>query len=151
MLDDDFVCYARTRLEPALEILEREQRIDLLGGEVVNLPSFRAHDYGDAPLHPTDRPSRYPPGTKLASLTVYDKVPNFYIARTEGLRRVGWDPRIKRLDHADFFTRAKGVLTSVIDPEMKILHAQTPYLESYLEKRYDVRQDRLILRMKYYR
>jgi len=66
------------------------------------------------------------------------------------LKLVGWDERIKRLDHADFFTRAKGVLVTVYNPEFKILHAQTPFDRHYLSKRYDLGQDRLVLRMKYY-
>jgi len=150
LLDDDFVFYGRTRLETRLELLEKESRIDLLGGEVVNLPSFRAADYGDADLFPTERASRLPQGTKIGSLIVYDKIPNFYIARTERIRLVGWDPRIKRLDHADFFTRAKGVLTSVLDPEMKILHAQTPYMRPYMDKRRDAAADWEYLMQKHY-
>ena len=83
-------------------------------------------------------------------MAVHDKVANFYIARTESIRKVGWDPQIKRLDHADFFTRAKGVLTTVFDPAFKVLHARTPFDRDYMRKRLDVQSDREILRRKYY-
>jgi len=150
LLDDDFVFYAETKIEEQLTLLEKEPRIDLLGGEVVNLPSFKANDYRNAVLHPTDAESILPAGSEIAGLTVYDKVPNFYVARTESVRKVGWDKRIKRIDHADFFTRAKGRIVSVYNPEMKILHAQTPYNDDYMRHKRDVTADRLVIRMKYY-
>ncbi|WP_297525002.1 glycosyltransferase [Sulfurovum sp.] len=150
LLDDDFIFYAETKLEEALNILEHEPAIDIMGGEVVNLPSFKAADYRDARLHPTDKASLIPQGTLLSGLPVYDKIPNFYIARTERLKLVGWDARIKRLDHADFFTRAKGTLVTVMNGQFKILHAQTPHNRPYMQKRYDVKQDSAVLKMKYY-
>ncbi len=150
LLDDDFIFYTETKLEEALNILEHEPAIDIMGGEVVNLPSFKAAGYRDARLHPTDKASLIPPGTLLSGLPVYDKIPNFYIARTERLKLVGWDTRIKRLDHADFFTRAKGILVTVMNKEFKILHAQTPHNRTYMQKRYDVKQDSAVLKMKYY-
>ncbi|WP_294950887.1 hypothetical protein [Sulfurovum sp.] len=63
---------------------------------------------------------------------------------------MGWDARIKRLDHADFFTRAKGTLVTVMNGQFKILHAQTPHNRPYMQKRYDVKQDSAVLKMKYY-
>ena len=150
LLDDDFIFYALTRLEEALERIEKEEKIDIMGGEVINLPSFRSADYRHARLHRTDAGSLMPPGSRMGGLPVYDKVPNFYIARTQRLKLVGWDARIKRLDHADFFTRAKGVLLTVYNKEFKILHAQTPHNTTYMRKRHEVEQDRMVLRMKYY-
>ena len=67
-----------------------------------------------------------PPGSFINGLPVYNKVANFYIGRTERIRLVGWNPALKRLDHADFFTRALGILTTVFNPNLKCLHAQTP-------------------------
>ncbi|WP_292663811.1 glycosyltransferase [Nitratifractor sp.] len=150
LLDDDFIFYRETKLEEALQRMEKNRQIDIMGGEVVNLPSFKALEYKNAGLHPTESRSLIAPGTLIDGMPVYDKVPNFYIARTERLRLVGWDPRIKRLDHADFFTRAKGVLLTVMNKELKVLHAQTPHNRAYMQKRHDIQQDRTVLRMKYY-
>ena len=150
LLDDDFIFYGQTKLEEALALMEREESIDIMGGEVVNLPSFRSVDYRHAQLHRTEATSLLPLGSQIAALPVYDKVPNFYISRTKRLKLVGWDARIKRLDHADFFTRAKGVLLTVYNKEFKILHAQTPHNTRYMRKRHEVEQDRMILKMKYY-
>jgi len=150
LLDDDFIFYADTKLEESLQIMENEPSIDIMGGEVVNLPSFKASEYTVARLYPTKARSLLAPGTLVAGLPVHDKVPNFYIARTERLRLVGWDEHIKRLDHADFFTRAKGVLLTVMNKKFKILHAQTPHNRPYMKKRHETKQDQLVIRMKYY-
>lgn len=150
LLDDDFVFYRETKLESALKKLMMHPEIDIMGGEVVNLPSFKSTDYSKANLHPTNAKAILELGSIVGGMPVYDKVPNFYIARTERLKLVGWDARIKRLDHADFFTRAKGVLTTVYNDKFKILHAQTPFNKYYMTKRHDIDQDRLVLKMKYY-
>jgi len=151
LLDDDFVFYRHTRLQPVLETLERQPKIDIVGGEVLYLPFYRKIDYSGGGLHPTTAKSVLPAGSEIGGLTVHDKVANFYVARTESIRKVGWDPAIKRIDHADFFTRAKGVLVTVFDPAFKILHARTPFDRAYLKKRYDLDRDREVLRRKYYR
>lgn len=150
LLDDDFVFYGETNLEPAIVIMDEYREIDIMGGEVLNLPSFKSVDYRQAKLHPTKERSVMPEGSSIAGIPVFDKVPNFYIARTEQLKLVGWDKRIKRLDHADFFTRAKGVLVTVFNHQFKVLHAQTPFNETYMKKRNDVDEDRKILYEKYY-
>lgn len=150
LLDDDFVFYKKTALEPAMRLMETHPAIDIMGGEVVNLPSFKSADYKYANLHPTKVTSVLPSGSEVGGLKVYDKVPNFYVARTQRLKLVGWDKRIKRLDHADFFTRAKGVLVTVFNPHFKVLHAQTPFERNYMGKRYDTVQDRAVLMGKYY-
>ena len=150
LLDDDFIFYSETKLEAAMQLMEQNPEIDIMGGEVVNLPSYKASEYKNAGLHPTSAQSLRAPGTMVRGMPVYDKVPNFYIARTERLKLVGWDARLKRLDHADFFTRAKGVLLSVMNKAFKILHAQTPHNRAYIQKRHDVKQDYAVLQMKYY-
>jgi hypothetical protein len=76
---------------------------------------------------------------------VCDKISNFYIARAERLRLVGWDSSLKRIDHADFFTRALGVLVTVFDPDLRCLHAQTPFDVNYMAHRSDDHADRVIL------
>ena len=42
------------------------------------------------------------------------------------------------------------MLLTVYNPDMKILHAQTPFNEKYMERKGDLDQDRMILRLKYY-
>ena len=42
------------------------------------------------------------------------------------------------MDHADFFTRALGVLTTVFNPDLRCLHARTPFDAEYMSKRMDL-------------
>lgn len=151
LLDDDFVFYRHTRVAPVLEKLQKLPEVDIIGGDVIYLPFYRKIDYTKAAIHPTNAMPLKAPGTRISDMRVHDKVANFYIARTDSIRKVGWDPQIKRLDHADFFTRAKGVLLTVFDPDFNVLHARTPFDREYMGKRLDIDQDRLVLGDKYYR
>jgi glycosyltransferase involved in cell wall biosynthesis len=151
VLDDDFVFYRHTRFETSLEIMEDHPGIDIIGGEVIDLPFFESADYSREGLFPTEAKATMPAGNSIGGLPVYDKVANFFIARTDRIRLVGWDPRLKRVDHADFFTRAKGILTTVFNKNMKCLHAKTPFDTAYMEKREDIGDDLLLLRYRYSR
>lgn len=151
LLDDDFVFYHRTGLRAALVAMMQYPEIDIMGGTVLQLPHFHASDYRAAGLYPTAAAPVRPLGSRIGPFPVYDKVPNFYIARTERLRLVDWDPQIKRQDHADFFTRARGVLISVYNAELRCLHAQTPFNAHYMQHRRDLDADMALLRWRYYR
>ncbi len=150
LLDDDFVFYRKTVLANALEAMDNCSEIDIMGGVTVNLPLYRVVDYKEAKLFPVKKESLKVKGTFVAGFPVYDKIANFYIARTDRLKLVAWDSNLKRLDHADFFTRAKGVLLSVYNKEFKVLHAQTPYNDAYMKKRFSIEDDQKRLRDKYY-
>ena len=150
LLDDDFIFYRKTDLGPAVKKMDKYAEIDILGGEVVDLPLYTSAEYKQASLHPTIQGPTMPYGSTIGGMAVQDKVANFYIGRTERIKQVGWDDHIKRLDHADFFTRAKGVLTSVSDPEFKVLHAQTPFNKTYMNKRNAFKEDQKLIFEKYY-
>ncbi len=150
LLDDDFIFHRHTQVQPLMKKLEKHPEIDIIGGDVIYLPFYRKINYTKAGIHPTKARSVVQPGTEIDGMIVHDKVANFYIARTESICKVGWDPQIKRLDHADFFTRAKGVLTTVFEKEFKVLHARTPFDKPYMQKRLDIEEDRKILLKKYY-
>ena len=100
LLDDDFIFNRHTQVRPVMEKLEHLDDVDIIGGDVIYLPFYRKVDYAQAGLHPTEAMSVVQPGTQIDGMMVHDKVANFYIARTESIRKVGWDPMIKRLDHA---------------------------------------------------
>ena len=145
VLDDDFIFYRATRLRPALDRLARNSAIDVLGGQLVDLPYLRIRRPPLGQIFHTDARPLVPIGSTLDGLLVCDKVANFYLARTDRLRLVGWTPELRRIDHADFFTRALGVLVSVFDPELRCLHAQTPFDRHYMAHRTDDHADRAIL------
>ncbi len=98
---------------------------------------------------PNEKENKVPKGTDINGLIVYEKTANFWLGRTDRIRQVGWDPRLKRLDHADFFTRAKGQIISVYNPVMEVLHAPTHFNEDYLKIRHDYKQDTQVLADRY--
>jgi GT2 family glycosyltransferase len=44
LLDDDFIFYDRTDLEPAMEAMMNQPKIDIMGGQVINLPLLNSAD-----------------------------------------------------------------------------------------------------------
>ena len=149
-LDDDFIFFKKTKLDDSLNLIDSDQRIDILGGKVIDLPLFTIHDYSKIGLYPTESKPVAPIGSKISGLPVYDKVPNFFICRTDRVRKVGWDNNLKRLDHADFFTRARGVLLTVYNENFACLHAPTPFDGKYMKFRNDCAIDRLIIMKKFF-
>ena len=145
-LDDDFLLYGGSRLGAALAALDQYPQLDLVGGRVIDLPLFISHDFHGAALFSTDAPSKIAPGTRFGPVEVLDKVPNFFLARTRSVRSVGWNPRLKRLDHADFFTRAKGRIVSGMLDEFRVLHLRDPFNTAYRAFRDDVAADIAYLR-----
>jgi len=150
ILDDDFIIDRNAGFESAIAIMEAHPEIDIMGGKVIYLPFYSARDYSKGSLWPTEAKPTMPAGSQIGGLPVYNKVANFYIGQTERVRLVDWDPALKRIDHADFFTRAMGVLTTVFNPSLKCLHAQTPFDKVYMKKRKDFMADRLLLISRYY-
>jgi Glycosyl transferase family 2 len=139
LLDDDFVFYRHTRLAPAVAAMEAHREIDIMGGQVVNLPFYRKLPVSlEGPLYPTHSVPRLPIGSKIGEFEVAAKVPVFFVARRERVALVPWDPGATRSGHADFFTRAWGVLTTVYNPQLRCLHAKTPFAAAYMAMRLDL-------------
>ena len=149
MLDDDYVFFRGTRLGSALKLMEEHPEIDIMGGRVIELPLRRRRRLPEGEIFTTPAVPRTPLGSQVAGLRVVDKVPTFFVARRERLRLVGWDPRLKRTDHADFFTRALGTLTTVFNPDLECLHARTPFDRHYMRKRMDLAESLEILEERY--
>ena len=149
-LDDDFLAWRGTSLAAALDALTRHPLLDLVGGKVIDLLLFITHDFRAATLFPTNADPKLAPGTRLGSVEILDKVPNFFLARTEAVRAVGWNSRLKRLDHADFFTRARGRIASGMLDAFRILHLRDPFDAAYRVFRDDAAADLAYLRRTYF-
>jgi hypothetical protein len=80
-----------------------------------------------------------------------DKVPNFFLARTAAVRSVAWDPALKLIEHADFFTRARGLIVSAQWNGWRILHRRDPFDRDYLEFRQNLASSQAHLERKYRR
>ena len=148
-LDDDFLLYGGSRVGAALMTLRDHPEIDLIGGRVIDLPLMIEHDFRNARLHPTAATSVVPTGTRIGDVEILDKVPNFFLARTESVLAVGWDKQLKRLDHADFFTRAKGRIVSGLLRHFRVLHLRDPFNAYYRAHRDRIDDDLALLAAKY--
>lgn len=147
-LDDDFVFFRKTDICSVIKQLEAFNEIDIVGGMVIDLPLYNKHERATG-LYKHSTRSLVPVGSSIGGLEVRDKVFNFFVGRTESIRSVNWDSSLKRLDHADFFTRAKGQLVSVYNPNFRVLHVRDPFEFAYLKKRRDVDNDFAYLHSKY--
>lgn len=150
VLDDDFLVYWGTSLAGVIATLDRNPQLDIVGGPVVDLPLGRKQDARSSPIYPTRAQPLSPLGSKVEQVIVRDKVPNFFVARSDRLRLVGWDPALKRLDHADFFTRARGVLLTAYDDRFRCLHLPTPFDQAYMARRSSLDDDAAILNERYF-
>ncbi len=136
LLDDDFVFSHRQNLGELMDTMRRHLDIDILGGRCIDLPLYIVHSFQNMSVFSTNSEPKTPIGTKFDGHSVVDKVQNFFVGRTETIKKVKWKPELKINEHTEFFTRARGELTTVFHSRMKILHAKTPFDIAYLQKRF---------------
>ena len=60
-----------------------------------------------------------------------------------------WDPKIRMVDHNDFFSRAAGVLVFVQDASIPVFHARTPWNRTFTVHCEDVQPDLAYLGQKW--
>lgn len=149
MTDDDMVLLPDFDVQRPIDYLTRHPEVDVVGGRVVHLPLGRTADYSTAALHAYRGEPRVRAGTIIDGLPVAYKVPNFYVARTDAVRSIGYDDRLKRVDHNDFFTSAYGHLVCVVDPQVVCLHAHSYFDGHYQGFRMDTAGDLALIAEKW--
>ncbi|XP_038642238.1 beta-1,4 N-acetylgalactosaminyltransferase 1-like [Scyliorhinus canicula] len=116
-VDDDFIFTANTKVEKLVNILEKTT-LDLVGGAVREKTGFattfrhqisveQGGEEGDC-LH--TRMGHYHALQGFPNCVVTDGVVNFFLARTDKVQRVGFDPRLTRVAHSEFFIDGLGIL-----------------------------------------
>ncbi|XP_056294219.1 beta-1,4 N-acetylgalactosaminyltransferase 1 isoform X1 [Pseudoliparis swirei] len=116
-VDDDFIFTANTKLEKLVDILERTT-LDLVGGAVREATGYTAtyrqtisiesgEEDGDC-LHMRRGFHHIIQG--FPNCVVTDGVINFFLARTDKVQLVGFDPRLARVAHLEFFIDGLGSL-----------------------------------------
>ncbi|MCI0481845.1 MAG: glycosyltransferase [Candidatus Dadabacteria bacterium] len=128
-LDDDFVFGRRTRIENLLRALKDHDEIDLAAGLVCDLPrrwwqrkkmrrSGRTVTISDGVL----KRSRTPLG-RIGEYEIYNHLPQFFIAKTDRIRKVGWNDYLKTVEHTAFFIDcARNGIVSVEVPSVIAYH-----------------------------
>ncbi|XP_017271130.1 beta-1,4 N-acetylgalactosaminyltransferase 1 [Kryptolebias marmoratus] len=116
-VDDDFIFTANTKLEKLVDVLEKTT-LDLVGGAVREATGYTAtyrqtisiesgEEDGDC-LHMRRGFHHVIEG--FPNCVVTDGVINFFLARTDKVQQVGFDPRLARVAHLEFFIDGLGSL-----------------------------------------
>ena len=151
-LDDDVLFTRCTNLAEELRFLMAHPEVDLVGMPWIDackaistkrdIKVYMRIDMREAPL-----PLKMPHGTKIdKEHIVLGKVSNAYLARTESIRKVGWDDNIRMIDHHDFFYRAAGILVSVLSLDSVLFHNHNFFSPHYNRYRSDWKGDAAYLR-----
>lgn len=151
-LDDDELLTRRVGLAKELRFLQDHPEVDLVripcidackSLSVKKSPKvYSRFDMREAPI-----PLRISHGTKIDDChIVLGKVPNIFLARTESIRRIGWDNNIRMIDHNDFFYRAAGILVSVLSLDSVVFHNHNFFSPHYNRYRSDWKGDAAYLR-----
>ncbi|XP_041859460.1 beta-1,4 N-acetylgalactosaminyltransferase 1a [Melanotaenia boesemani] len=134
-VDDDFVFSANTRLDKMVDILEKTT-LDLVGGAVREVTGYTATyrhtisvenggEEGDC-LH--IRLGYHHVIEGFPNCVVADAVINFFMARTDKVQQVGFDPRMSRQGHLEFFLDALGSLHIGSCSDIIVNHASKIHL-----------------------
>ncbi|XP_010746142.2 beta-1,4 N-acetylgalactosaminyltransferase 1a isoform X2 [Larimichthys crocea] len=145
--DDDFIFTANTKLEKMVDILEKTT-LDLVGGAVKEVTGYTASylhtisveeggEEGDC-LHIRNG---YHHGIEgFPNCVVTDAVINFFMGRTDKVRQVGFNPRLSRQGHLEFFIDALGSLHIGSCSDVIINHASKiilPWTKTDSQKNYE--------------
>ncbi|XP_035512832.1 beta-1,4 N-acetylgalactosaminyltransferase 1a [Morone saxatilis] len=146
-VDDDFIFTANTKLEKMVDILEKTT-LDLVGGAVREVTGYTATyrhtisveeggEEGDC-LHIRNGYHHVIEG--FPNCVVADAVINFFMGRTNKVQQVGFDPRLARQAHLEFYIDALGILHIGSCSDVIVSHAskiKLPWSKTDTEKAYD--------------
>ncbi|KAM7404710.1 hypothetical protein PAMP_012032 [Pampus punctatissimus] len=146
-VDDDFIFTANTKLEKMVDILEKTT-LDLVGGAVREVTGYTATyrhtisveeggEDGDC-LH--IRQGYYHVIKGFPSCVVADAVINFFMGRTDEVRQAGFNPRLTRQGHLEFFIGALGSLHIGSCHDVIVNHAskiKLPWSKTDSQKAYE--------------
>ncbi|KAJ8253513.1 hypothetical protein COCON_G00201250 [Conger conger] len=133
-VDDDFMFTDKTKIEKFVEIMESMPELDVVAGSVgTNKFSHTLiYEEGDEEggcltrVKGTYQPIPGIPNCFFASVVI-----NFFLARTDAVRKVGFDPLLKRVGHSEFFMDGLGELLAAICPEINIGHQSKKRNDKY--------------------
>ncbi|KAM7372659.1 hypothetical protein PAMP_009811 [Pampus punctatissimus] len=145
-VDDDFVFTEKTKIEKLVEVMEAVPELDMVGGAVqgdqfyFSLIYEEGEDGDGGCLH---RKSKM----KFHSLPNYPQcslasgVVNFFLARTDAVQRVGFDPKLQRVAHSEFFMDGLGSLLVATCSHVSIGHQRLKHNNQYIQYRYPPKTD----------
>uniref|UniRef100_A0A8C4YVS3 Glycosyltransferase 2-like domain-containing protein n=1 Tax=Gadus morhua TaxID=8049 RepID=A0A8C4YVS3_GADMO len=135
-VDDDFLFTDKTKIEDLVEVMEATPELDVVGASVNGSEFYFSIDYeeGDGVYGGClQRKSK----VKIRSLPNYpqcsivDGVVNFFLARTDAVNRVRFDPKLKRVAHSEFFMDGLGQLMVASCGHVSIGHQSKMAIAEY--------------------
>ncbi|XP_032430299.1 beta-1,4 N-acetylgalactosaminyltransferase 1a isoform X1 [Xiphophorus hellerii] len=146
-VDDDFIFTANTKLEKMVDILEKTT-LDLVGGAVREFTGYTAtyrhtisvEEGGNEGDCLNMRNGFHHAVEGFPNCVVADAVINFFMARTDKVRQVGFDPRLSRTGHLEFFVDALGTMHIGSCSDVIINHAskiKLPWTKTETQKAYE--------------
>ncbi|XP_043939529.1 beta-1,4 N-acetylgalactosaminyltransferase 1 isoform X2 [Protopterus annectens] len=145
-VDDDFIFTNETKIEKLVDVLEKTT-LDVVGGAVREVTGYSTTyrqkitveaggDDGDC-LHTRQGFHHIIKG--FPNCVVTDGVINFFLARTEKARQVGFDPKLNRVAHLEFFIDGLGILHVGSCDDVVVSHAskiRLPWTKTKEDKLY---------------
>ncbi|XP_068997275.1 beta-1,4 N-acetylgalactosaminyltransferase 1a isoform X2 [Embiotoca jacksoni] len=146
-VDDDFIFTSNTKLERMVDILEKTT-LDLVGGAVREVTGFTAtfrhtisvEEGGEEGECLHIRLGYHHVIKGFPNCVGADAVINFFMGRTDKLLQVGFDPRLSRHGHLEFFIDALGILHIGSCSDVIVNHAskiKLPWSKSDTQKTYE--------------
>lgn len=139
-LDDDLLLTPGTCVHDQLSYLQRHPEVDLVAVQMGHInPRASAERFSRVRMN---KVLKIPAGTIIDGREVVYKAPNVYLARTESMRTVGFDPNIRMMDHHEFFYRAAGKIVCVQDSNRYVMHCHNLFeMNDYERYRKQVKED----------
>ncbi|MCD7784464.1 MAG: glycosyltransferase [Oscillospiraceae bacterium] len=154
-LDDDGLLTRRTKIGEQLNFLVDHPKVDLVAFCSLNAVKCKNPDrameeeYNKFSMKEVPRKLLVPHLTEIDDThVVMGKTPNYYVARTDSIRKVGWDDNIRMIDHHEFFWRAIGILVSVVAKGTVVFHYHNIFNRKYQSYRLDIDSDLAYIRVK---
>ncbi|XP_051975456.1 beta-1,4 N-acetylgalactosaminyltransferase 2-like [Xyrauchen texanus] len=144
-VDDDFVFLNETRIESFVKIMEAVPELDVVGGDVGGNQFLFKLDYEEGNREEGGCITRvmgsHAPLPGFDGCYFADGVVNYFMGRTDAVRRVGFDPFLKRVAHTEFFIDGLGDLLVVTCKGLRIGHQERHSTNIYNQYRYPPQSD----------
>jgi len=147
LLDDDYIFTPQTRIEKLLNFCQMGIADFVGGGVHIRSNNLLTNYVGNLWIEERDK-GRVLMFGRLDNLkpTTCDIMPNFWVTRTDTLRSIRWDERLKLCRHQDFFLRVIGYTPEsgtereqknicFYDPSVIVSHCHNQIPPAYHEKR----------------
>ncbi|XP_039595392.1 beta-1,4 N-acetylgalactosaminyltransferase 2-like [Polypterus senegalus] len=138
-VDDDFLFTENTKIEHMVQVMEDMPELDVVGGSVDgNTFQFRLfYEQGDEEggcLH--QQYGHFQTIPKFPHCTLSSGVVNFFLARTDQIQKVGFDPKLNRVAHSEFFIDGLGSLLVASCQGVTIAHQRREEVEPNVQAEY---------------